>query len=69
MVLVTAFTCTAAGVEDPIGCITAADPDAQPFELLIIGLLYMAYPSGCWHKLIFLQGLRLYPISGQWLLC
>ena len=37
------------------------------FDLVVIGLLYMAYPDGR-HKLIFLPRLRPYPMRGHWLL-
>ncbi len=40
-----------------------------PFDLVLIDLAYMAYPDACRHKITFLLRLRLYPLSGDWLLC
>ena len=34
-------------------------------DLDMIGLLYMAYPSGCRHKYILLSWLRSYPVKGH----
>ena len=35
-------------------------------DLDVIGLLHMAYPNGCRHKLILLSWLRPYPVKGHW---
>jgi len=36
--------------------------------LVVIGLVYRAYPNGCWHKVIFLPRPRPYPVRGHCLL-
>ncbi len=36
--------------------------------LVVIGLLYMAYPDGCQHEFTFLPRLRPYPMRGRRLL-
>ena len=38
------------------------------FDLVVIGLSYMAYPDGCRHDCTFLPGPRPYPMRGQRLL-
>jgi len=42
---------------------------ANPFNmcllLVVIGLLYVAYPNGCRHKLTFLLRQRSYPMTGH----
>ena len=38
------------------------------FVVVMIGLLYMAYPDGCWHTFTFLPRLRPYPMKGHRLL-
>jgi hypothetical protein len=38
-------------------------------NLVVIGLLYMAYPDGSQHKFTFLPRLRPYPMRGHRLLC
>ncbi len=38
-------------------------------NLVVIGLLYMACPDGCRHKITFLPRLRPYPVRGHRLLC
>ncbi len=37
-------------------------------DSVVIGLLYTAYPDGCWHQFTFLPRLRPYPVRGHWLL-
>ncbi len=39
------------------------------FDLVVIGLLYKAYPNGCGHKFTFLPRLRPDPMRGHRLLC
>ena len=34
-------------------------------SLVVIGLLYMAYPNGCWHEITFLLRLRPLPVKGH----
>ena len=35
------------------------------FELVVVGLLYMAYPNGFQHEMTLLQRLRPYPMRAQ----
>jgi len=37
-------------------------------SLVVIGLVYKAYPDGCRHKYTFLPKPRPYPVRGHWLL-
>jgi hypothetical protein len=57
-----------ATVDDEICCTSHSLWLVFFVDLVVIGLLYMAYPNKCQHKGTFLPRLRPYPMRGHWLL-
>ena len=59
------FCCSIAGL---LSCSHCAHCKHVVIEHVVIGLLYMAYSDGNWHKFTFLPRSRPYPMRGHRLL-